>query len=395
MRSKEIISNFFDKVNTYQSKYPIILWILGLQVPSLLITACSQFKSFFSKENLEKDFVRKTLVVFSMLLISVLLSIRFEFFSLIRFAASLHNLVCILFLIVGYFFAKNNENLLEELAFSFRKICILIIAVTIGSFFLKQSISHSGLLFYFTDNKFTFVKYNRLEYVSEVLFPRTTVLAYYPNGTAILLLVIYCVSFEFFSPKTRFIDTSLLNVCLFLTGSRLAILLGVVITIITLIRNEKNLKILVYATPILLVLFLCLGLFLMSYRQGSASTRSLIYTSSFEFMLREAPFMGVGIKPIVASYIKEYPLGSHSTILGGIFRLGLVFGAVLLLYYVLAFIGLIKGVLTNIKKFNQVHLVSAMGLLCVLVISLAEDIDTHLFTTFYIGTLVYLYDKNT
>lgn len=96
-------------------------------------------------------------------------------------------------------------------------------------------------------------------------------------------------------------------------------------------------------------------------RENSSTMRNIIYSKSIEKTMNDSPIIGVGVK----EYIGEYPLGSHSTIIGFLYKtgiLGLIFG-------ILGFFLIIKD---YFKKHNLLFFIS----FCCLTISLFfEDLD--------------------
>lgn len=109
---------------------------------------------------------------------------------------------------------------------------------------------------------------------------------------------------------------------------------------------------------------------LLSGRQGSNTTRSLLYLRSIEDVLESSPFIGRGIKFTEYPFGDSIPLGSHSTYIGILYKTG--------------FLGLAMGFLAflcELKTFMKCPIglsnkIFALAFLMVFVAFLAiEDVD--------------------
>ena len=101
-------------------------------------------------------------------------------------------------------------------------------------------------------------------------------------------------------------------------------------------------------------------------RQGSTNTRSLLYTLSINQMLKESPFIGLGIKDMWNSY----PLGSHSTYLGMFYKTGIIGGSLFLCGFAVMSIKIFMKKVYD--KYNFALKISYFG---ILLLSVLEDLD--------------------
>lgn len=106
----------------------------------------------------------------------------------------------------------------------------------------------------------------------------------------------------------------------------------------------------------------------MNMRVASNGMRSYIYTSSITRMLRENPFIGIGIKDMIAQY--GYPYGSHSTYIGVFYKTGIAGG----LIYILSILYISTKTLKSKSKTN-LHFLFKVSIVCALILMCVEDID--------------------
>ena len=107
---------------------------------------------------------------------------------------------------------------------------------------------------------------------------------------------------------------------------------------------------------------------LLTMRADSNGMRVFIYTSSIKRMLRENPFIGIGIKDMIEQY--GYPYGSHSTYIGVFYKAGIVGG---MIYMMSILCAAIKTVMVRGKSYQyyifKISILLSLCLMCV------EDID--------------------
>ena len=107
---------------------------------------------------------------------------------------------------------------------------------------------------------------------------------------------------------------------------------------------------------------------LVNMRVASNGMRSYIYTSSITRMLRENPFIGIGIKDMIAEY--GYPYGSHSTYIGAFYKTGILGG----LIYIVSIVYIGTKILKSKSKTN-IHFLYRVSIICALLLMCVEDID--------------------
>ena len=108
---------------------------------------------------------------------------------------------------------------------------------------------------------------------------------------------------------------------------------------------------------------------LMSMRGGSNSTRMIIYTETIQAFFRH-PVIGCGIKEMCKG-AWLYPLGSHSTYLGFLYKTGIVGTSIVMLAFLKCAINLGK---TIIFKENE-KAIYASSVLMILAFACFEDLD--------------------
>lgn len=129
----------------------------------------------------------------------------------------------------------------------------------------------------------------------------------------------------------------------------------------------------VFGVCILMVLFLRtdMGILdkLLSMREGSNSTRMIIYRESFEHFSNK-PILGCGIKEISSV---ELPLGSHSTYIGLLYKTGIIGTLVICT----AFAGKIKEYIKAIIRIKRLNMYKVLSLFLamIFVFALLEDLD--------------------
>lgn len=153
---------------------------------------------------------------------------------------------------------------------------------------------------------------------------------------------------------------------------------------------------LTFAVPLVpIVIYVAMKILniLMGLREGSNSSRTIIYTETLEKIL-EHPIIGNGIKEFTSI---GYPLGSHCTYLGFLYRTGII-GTVII---VSALVIVIVNIWKNRKLYNTMWFSLFMNVLLLLAFAVFEDLDGEYWLLcmlfFTIGLLknksMFLFDK--
>lgn len=104
-----------------------------------------------------------------------------------------------------------------------------------------------------------------------------------------------------------------------------------------------------------------------SLRGGSNDARFNIYKNSLNKFITESPFIGIGIKYMIG----DFPLGSHSTYIGILYKTGII-GSI---FFIILFLSIFKNIYKNIKHTpHYVTLFSSFVLYCFFLIF--ADIDS-------------------
>lgn len=194
-----------------------------------------------------------------------------------------------------------------------------------------------------------------------------------------LISLFYFLCFPFACAHVKQCNKLWMKIILFLSilpvllnKSRIGIILSILNIIIclpTIFSNSKKSKYFIVSIGGLLVLFfvfmnsseiMAKVVHLLNSREGSTNMRTIIYQKSVEKAL-QSPIIGCGIK----EFIGDFPLGSHSTIIGLFYKTGIIG----LLFGIIGFISLIKGI---IKKHNKIFLFSFA---CLFIMFFIEDLD--------------------
>jgi len=117
------------------------------------------------------------------------------------------------------------------------------------------------------------------------------------------------------------------------TGSRMATLIAIILTVVQYVNSKNKLLILMG----IFLLFLPPSYFaikeLIAMREDSNVVRRKLYIDSIELMTQTNLLFGTGIKPRLPDIANgKLPVGSHSTIIGYIVKNG-IFGLILILSF--------------------------------------------------------------
>ena len=166
----------------------------------------------------------------------------------------------------------------------------------------------------------------------------------------------------------------LLFVAIYFSNSRAGMILMLALLFVILVRYfrlKKHMKLRTIVIIVVIGLALASPLVvnkaiqLFTQREGSNSMRMFIYTESITYTFTHNFLLGSGVKTMIGEY--DYPLGSHSTIIGMFYKIGLI--------GLIVFLGLyIFIIVSSVKSFKKCFTV-AIAVLLILVNMFVEDID--------------------
>lgn len=378
-----------------------MLWVAGLMLPSLYIVLILNFRKLF---NFLKtlNFVKTVFLLFIIFqIISILLSVLYDFFTFSRLFAIIHNFVSFTFFIVGYFYANyflNTKKLQKAIRVFFYFTAISSILVFLFSFYTKIYIQYPGLLYFLTGvkNDITQVTYGHLGYVLNIPVPRSRIMGSFPNTTAIMLLLFFSL-YRLFNEKNKFLSAVLLIGACLTTGSRMATLIAIILTVVQYVNSKNKLLILMG----IFLLFLPPSYFaikeLIAMREDSNVVRRKLYIDSIELMTQTNLLFGTGIKPRLPDIANgKLPVGSHSTIIGYIVKNG-IFGLILILIVYASLFGLTLYsiyyfIFKKFKGGNSFFLVTCTFLISIIFIT--DDFDSYELMPLFFGILIYFYERD-
>ncbi|MFD2512314.1 O-antigen ligase family protein [Pontibacter locisalis] len=385
-----------NQVDKLLYKFYWIWWIVGLHYFSLYFLFFKNLKKVFLKKASEDGYFTVLILFFFFQLFSSLLSTISDYYSLNRFIAILHNEVVFLFIIVGYvmYEDKQTKQIIKDNTLSLLFWVSTIVAVTgLASYFLDKDLYYNNLISKFISSypQTVFTKTGWYEGEKQV---RNMAFTIYPNSTAILLMLLYAIAFEDLVKRNfivRFIIAALVLIGVVFTGSRIVTLFALVNIVFLFFKNPLTFKAVAVASIIIIIplaqLFIDQLNEIYSARSSSNDTRYYIQSFSWYLMLKEAPIIGLGLKPRLNELFGgEYPVGSHSTYIGYYVKNGLVGGSFIFLFFIKLFF---NSLLTVVKEnFNYVKLVLNILFIEILIILFFEDIDAYEMNGLLFGFLI-------
>lgn len=358
-------------------------WLIGLELPLMYSFLISNLKYLYTKKD-------KVLIFgfFFILLqfISIYLSIYNIYFDPVRIVASIHNTFVYFFLLLGYSLSLRLEQ--HEINKIMKLIFIWLIFLSIFSICFYY-LTHSEFLYQIYNLK---IQFFRIAFFSGWEYPRLLIFSDYPNGVAILLFLIFGL-YLYTSTKPKSIKHLIFGLIFialeFFTGSRVVMLLSILLVILIFIDKQWKYSLL-FILGLYAILFIYLSGFfdfLLNSREGSNTMRALIYKLSITTWLDTNLLFGIGLKPYVNGM--NYPLGSHSTILGAFMKFGLIGGSMLLFLYILLLFSVLSKLFTMfISNFKHNELIIHYTLLALLIILWIEDIDALELNALLVGIVI-------
>ena len=385
-------------------RFPYLFWFAGLIIPALLWLGLSQLKQLIVL--LKNDrWIQAISVLIIIQCIALSLSGRTDVYSNERAIAALHNIVAICFIPVGYSLisVKSIREHLKKYSFEvFIVVGLLVIISFFVSLILQREIIYPGVLNFIQENKFTEVRVNRPEKSILDFFPRSSILGIYPNTTAFILFSLHSLNAALRTgisdQKERMVGFVVLIIAIFMTGSRIFLLFSIVMFFLSFFRSQKQIKRLLYAAPVILLVGY-IAFYLMSMvRHGSNSTRAIIMLESWKYYWETAPIIGLGIKPILPEVLQgmKYPVGSHSSILGFFVKSGIVGGLTSIVLMIIPVVKWVKYIWKCTFKngnFNCDRIFSSFSFILLLSSLMVEDIDAYMLTALYFGMMLFLFKE--
>jgi hypothetical protein len=382
---------------------PHFLWLMGLYVVGLYIFFLQRFKGFLRfLLSFRSTFVVVWLVFFVIQLVSVFVSTRLDFFSIDRAAAIIHNILVYLFVLFGYYCAleiKGHMDIFRPTGKIFKALIALSLAAFMLSLIFQVSFYYRGplSLLGFVSN-YTNVTFSTVNYFFGLAIPRTLVMGLYFNSAAILMFLLFIINYIHQEQSEVKRNNLILYVLLFAgvltTGSRIAVIAVVALIPFLAIKNVNGLIIatlvIIFLAVILAPIVPIIAEIVLAGRESSNSTRASIYTESLKLMLDNNFLLGIGIKPYIHYVSSEYPVGSHSSVIGYIVKngvLGAVFALGLYLYIIANFFFYYLAVLFRRIPLDKGKMITKLALFLLFVIYLLEDFDAYEPIAFYTGAL--------
>lgn len=377
-------------------RYFLFLWLSGLLIPYLyvLLLRYGPYVLLF----VEKDIVIQfSLLFLSIQVVSTFISILLPFQDSFRYIAIFHNYICFFFFLIGYILQRYKNSFREEL---FRMLPIIywfsvILSISSFTFFLLtfKPIYYKGILglIFHVENKYTLVKLVYTGYGLGGIIPRVQIFGLYSNTAAIVMYIIYTLYLVSQNErrlyiKTGFIILSLISLAT--TGSRIVFLAFLLFSYFYLLEGRKTFFLsfltIIFAFIIFSKQFHQFLSFMESLRESSNMTRIKIYQTSIELMMNYNFILGLGLKPKIPELL-DFPVASHSSVIGYIVRSGIVGAVFVLSVYLLFIINLLTFILKKEYSRKEKYLVAICGLLLIYIF---EDFDAYELTTFFTGILV-------
>ncbi|TPE42985.1 O-antigen ligase family protein [Pontibacter mangrovi] len=366
-------------------KFYWIWWILGLHYISLYYLFFKNLKKVLLKKVSEDAYFLVLIIFFFFQLLSSLFSTISDYYSLNRLIAILHNEVVFLFIIVGYviYEDKKTKQIIKSNTLPLLFWVSTVVAVTgLASYFLNKDLYFDNFISKFVSSypQTVFTKTGWYEGEKQV---RNMAFTIYPNSTAIMLMLLYAIAYEDLVKRNfivRFIITALILLGVVFTGSRIVTLFALVNIVFLFFKKPLSFKAVVVASVIIIIplaqYFIDQLNEIYSARSSSNDTRYYIQSFSWNLMLKEAPIIGLGLKPRLNELFGgEYPVGSHSTYIGYYVKNGLIGGSFIFLFFLKLFS---TSVLTVLKEnFSYIKLVLNILFIEILIILFFEDIDAY------------------
>lgn len=389
------------RVDQFILKYQFIFWALGLYVLSFYFVFALSTKRIV-RHFQKKDIFFGFLVLFFLLqFFSSLISPLGSYYSFSRFLVIFHNILVFGGLIIGYvsFGSESMGQFIMKKGKSwFYLMAILCVSVFIYFFVFKSVIQYPGIITVVTgiENSFTIVEFNAIGNFFGLPFPRSQILGLFSNTTSILLFIFYAIFLlnneNNYSGMKMFFSAALLLIAVITTGSRIAIVLATLFIPFSFVKSTKELVIITLSGLALFFVVYQLDIVnvILESRGSSNNLRFKLYEVSVQMFLQDNPFTGLGLKPRPEIFYGEFPVGSHSTMLGYFVKSGILAGACYLIFHLYLFVNLgvnfIKGLQGRLKDFAKFKFQIIVNF--VFILFLFDDMDSYEPIGFYTGYLI-------
>ena len=366
-----------DKYAIFKYIWAIVILHKPIQFIILTFIMIKLSNKFKKNIDLATMFILAHIVVY---IISLYINIHIGNYTANRILAAMNTIGIWLIATLMYIYYKNNKVDIEKLSkYCYINIIILII-LSILSFFLYnllgiQELSIIGANLYSVD---WFQGESQLRFIGLLEYSNLVVLFYmmfFPFGLS------YILKYSRRNIKIIYIILSFIPIILTLSRSGyVVVLLSSMLALIYLMIRKENIN--KIAMIFIVVILGCIILIyhydliniiqekineLINGRPGSTNTRRYLYEESIQLTTTNSPIWGLAIKQMS---IVGYPLGSHSTYIGLYYKTGIV-GAMM------AIIGLF---IANINILFSKIKIEKYRVICIYILMLLpmfvfEDVD--------------------
>ena len=218
-------------------------------------------------------------------------------------------------------------------------------------------------------------------------FPRLSILTTYPNALSMLMVMLVSLLF-YFKRKINYLVLILGLIIITLTWSRtvfVAIVLA--ISIFTVLRSRISIILLFFLALILPFSYFVIVEYLSTiyyFREGSSESRLNMYVYAVSKMDLLDLLLGHGVKERIDLF--KFPMGSHSTYLGFIYKYGLLSASFFLLFVFF----IVKDLIFLLTRCQKNDFWLFLPVFSCLLWMIFEDIDTPIIVTIYFFICIFL-----
>lgn len=360
--------------------YPFF-WAAGLYYLYFVIFVLSTTTTFLSRiiKHRQPFFIAGLILTAAQLLSTFLASLNSDI-SGDRYLAIVRNYLIFfsIFLSAAYF---SREKISASLPTYLSKLilCYAAAASVLYAFYLFTGVSEISINY--PHQSITFIA---TDFIAESKFPRLSMLGDYANSAAIFITCCFftlcTLDHNGNASKARVFLFAIMLLLVVFTGSRITLFVLLCFTPVVLSRNPKITIIFITIGAVTALFFLLSGLaeVILNARAGSSSMRERIYLTSINMVMNESPIFGMGYKPYIPGW--DYPLGSHSTPIGYLFKNGIYGLSIYLLchlYFIIKFLhASILSISNNSPRADlRRKFISFYAINLMLVVFFFEDID--------------------
>jgi hypothetical protein len=221
-------------------------------------------------------------------------------------------------------------------------------------------------------------------------FPRFSMLTTYPNALSILMLMLVSLFF-YLKKKINYIVLILGLIIITLTWSRTIFMAIIFATFVFVVLRARFSLIILFFLALLLpfmsFLILDYASAILSFREGSSESRLSMYGYAVKNMDLLDLLIGHGVKERIDLF--KFPLGSHSTYLGFIYKYGLLGSSFFLLFVLFV----VKDLIFLLTRCQSIDFWIFLPVFSCLFWMIFEDIDTPIIVTIYFFICIFLLTK--